>query len=640
MTQPVPAPFGSWKSPISAKDVFSNFVRMSSLQFDGNGLYWLEFRPSGRTTLVRRTPDGQISDITPADFDVRTRVHEYGGGAYLAAGAEVYFANFADQHWYRQKPGAAPLLLTQTPGRRFADAVADKRRNRLIAVREDHTTSSHQPVNSLVSIGLDHGDETELVAGNDFYASPRLSPDGKQLTWLTWNHPNMPWDGTELHVAEVLADGSLGSSVKIAGGLTESIFQPEWSPDGTLYFVSDRTGWWNLYRWQTGKVEALHPMQAEFGEPQWVFDMRTYAFASADQIVCTYIQQGLKHLAVLNTRSLEFKKIELPYTEIDDIQADANYAYFIGGAANIPMELVRLDLKTGEKQILRRSREIDIDPSYLSIGQPIEFPTEEGLTAFGFFYPSQNPDYAAPNGELPPLLVMSHGGPTSATSSGFRYGIQYWTTRGIAVLDINYGGSTGYGRAYRERLKGKWGIVDVADCVNGARYLASQGLVDGNRLAITGGSAGGYTTLCALTFHKVFKAGASYYGVSDLEALAQDTHKFESRYLDGLIGPYPERRDLYLERSPIHHVQNISCPMILLQGLDDPVVPPNQAEMMYQAVREQGLPVALITFPGEQHGFRKQENNIRALEAELYFYAKVFKFDLAEDIPPIEIENM
>jgi len=592
---------------------------------------------------VCRSPDRQTFDLTPPGYDVRTRVHEYGGGAYLAAGGVVYFSNLSDQRMYRQVPGSEPQPFTRTEGMRYADAILDASHGRIIAVREDHTTGAPQPVNTLVSISTAGGDDGQiLVSGNDFYSTPRLNPVGTRLAWLTWNHPNMPWDGAELWVAEVLPDGSLGARTLVAGGAAESIFQPEWSPDGTLYFISDRTGWWNLYRWDEGqgRVEPLCPMEAEFGKPQWGFGLSTYGFASAEKLVCAYSQNGFHRLASLDTRRQGFHELDIPYSVLSGIQVAPGQAFFIAGSATEPAALVRLDLATGETEVLRRSREVTVDPAYFSIGQSIEFPTDGGLTAHGFFYAPKNRDFTGVPGELPPLLVMSHGGPTDSTTPVFHYGIQYWTSRGFAVLDVDYGGSTGYGRAYRERLKGKWGIVDVADCANGARHLVTQGIVDGSRLAIRGGSAGGYTTLCALTFYDLFGAGASYYGIGDLEALARDTHKFESHYLDGLVGPYPERRDLYVSRSPIHHVEHLSCPLILMQGLDDPVVPPNQSQMMFDALRTRGLPVAYLTFAGERHGFVKAENRKRALEAELYFYSRIFEFELAEEIEPVHIENL
>ena len=633
------ASFGSWKSPITAEDVFAKFIGIRGIQTDQDTLYWGEFRPDGRTVIVCRMLDGHVEDITPPTYNSRTRVHEYGGGDYLMVDGVIYFSNFTDQRLYRQTQGSEPQPITKLEGMRYADFVMDRQREHLISVREDHTSGAPQPVNSLVTIAR-NGDERVIVSGNDFYSTPRLSPDGSLFAWLTWNHPNMPWDGTELWIAEVLPDGSLGVPTLVAGGKAESIFQPKWSPEGVLYFVSDRTGWWNLYRWREGNVEPLHPMDAEFGEPQWAFGMSTYDFASGERLICAYTQNGQYYLASLDTDSLEFKVLETPYTTIFELRAQGNSVYFAGGSSTQPVNLVKLDLTTGQIDVLRRARETTLDNAYFSAGRDLEFPTEGGLTAHGFFYPPTNRDYIGPSDERPPLLVMSHGGPTGATPAVLRYGIQYWTTRGFAVLDVNYGGSTGYGRTYRERLKGQWGIVDVADCINGARYLVDRGLVDGNRLAITGGSAGGYTTLCALTFHDTFKAGASHFGISDLEALAKDTHKFESHYLDGLVGPYPERREVYIARSPIHHTERLSCPMIILQGLDDPIVPPSQAQMMYEAVRARELPVAYLTFPGEQHGFVKAENNKRALEAELYFYSQVFKFKLSEAIEAIHIENL
>jgi dipeptidyl aminopeptidase/acylaminoacyl peptidase len=381
-------------------------------------------------------------------------------------------------------------------------------------------------------------------------------------------------------------------------------------------------------------------MEAEFGRPQWVFGMSTYAFESAARIVCSYTERGTWRLAVLDTETRHLEPIETPYTEIGGVRAAPGRIVFVGGSPTEPASVIQLDLDTRQTEVLRRSANVTVDAGYLSAPQAIEFPTENGLTAHAFFYPPQNCDCAAPPGERPPLLVISHGGPTAATSTVLNLGIQHWTSRGIAVLDVNYGGSTGYGRAYRERLNDHWGMVDVDDCVSGARYLVERGLVDENRLAIRGGSAGGYTTLAALTFRNVFKAGASYYGVSDLEALTKDTHKFESHYSDRLIGPYPARRDLYLERSPIHFTDRLSCPVILFQGLDDKIVLPNQAEMMVEALRAKGLPVAYVPFEGEQHGFRQAKNIKRALDAELYFYSRIFGFELAEPVEPVPIENL
>ena len=644
MAEPQVTPYGSWKSPITSDLIVSETIGLGQIALDGQDVYWVEGRPTegGRYVIVRRMLDGRTTDVTPPPFNARTRVHEYGGGAFAVADGTVYFSNFSDQRLYRQDPGAEPRPITPEADLRYADGIIDHRRSRMICVREDHTDPGREAVNAIVSLDLE-GDDSGgqvLVSGNDFYSSPRLSPDGSRLAWLTWNHPNMPWDGTELWVGELVADGSLGQSERVAGGEDESIFQPEWSPDGVLHFVSDQTGWWNLYRWRDGRVEPFIKVEAEFGLPQWVFGMSTYAFESTSRILCAYTQQGTWRLASLNTTTGELEPIEIPYSGTEYVQVASGRVVFLAGSPTEPTSVVQLNLATRELGVLRRSSEIMIDAGHLSIPQEIEFPTERGLTAYAFFYAPQNRDYVAPPGERSPLLVISHGGPTGKASSTLNLVIQYWTSRGIAVLDVNYGGSIGYGRAYRERLEGQWGIVDVDDCVNGARYLVEQGAVDGNRLAIRGGSAGGYTTLSALTFRDIFKAGASYFGVSDLEALAKDTHKFESRYLDRMVGPYPERRDLYRERSPIHFTHRLSCPMILFQGLEDKVVPPDQAETMFEAMRAKGLPVAYLPFEGEQHGFRRAENIKRALDAELYFYSRVFGFELADPVEAVPIENL
>ncbi len=643
MTQPQVAPYGSWESPISADLISEEGRRIIETVADGKDIYWVEMRPteSGRYVIVRRTPDGQMTDVTSAPFNARTRVHEYGGAAFVVSDRVIYFSNFSDQRLYHQTVGSTPRPLTPEGDLRYADGVVDAKRNRLICVREDHTDSEAEAVNALVAIGLDGTDNGQvLVSGNDFYAAPRLSPDGTRLAWMTWNHPNMPWDGAELWVGEINVDGSLSHTERVAGDVDESIFQPEWSPDGTLYFASDRTDWWNLYRYQAGTVEPLCEMEAEFGRPQWIFGMSTYRFVSANQIICTYTQDGIWHLASLDTDTGRLNQIETPYTSIANLQAIPGGVLFNASSSTESASIVHFDLTTRQFEVVCRSSEIEIDSGYFSTPQAIEFPTEDNLTAHAFFYPPRNRDYTPPADDLPPLLVISHGGPTSATSTALDLEIQYWTSRGIAVLDVNYGGSSGYGRAYRQRLNGQWGLVDVDDCVNGARYLVEQGYADGNRLAIRGGSAGGYTTLSALTFRDVFKAGASYYGISDLEAMTRDTHKFESRYLDSLIGPYPEEQGRYRERSPIHFTDRLSCPLILFQGLEDEVVPPNQAEMMVEALRVKGLPVAYVPFEGEQHGFRRSENIRRSLEAELYFYGQVFGFVPADAVEPIPIDNL
>jgi dipeptidyl aminopeptidase/acylaminoacyl peptidase len=636
------APFGSWKSPITAEAIVADSIGLSSIVLDGTDIYWLESRPqeAGRSVIVRRTADGKITDITPPEYNVRNRVHEYGGAAYTVVDRQVYFSNNSDNCLYvqdlRSEHPERVRQLTHDQTKRYADFTIDARHQRLICVQEEHDSADFEPLNTIVSINLTKPDDLYVMAGGcDFYAAPKLSPDGTKLAWLSWNHPNLPWDGTNLQIATV-SNGYLSAPTLIAGGANEAIFQPQWSSDDTLYFVSNRTGWGNLYCWHRGTVTDVCELDAEFSLPQWVFGMSTYALVGKHRIVCTYTQRGVWKLALINTLSGHLTHLNLPYTDISSVRATGNLVVCCAAAATETNEIISIDLVTESREILQRSNQLKIDPRYLSVPRTIEFPTTEG-TAHAFYYPPTNPDYQPLLGEKPPLLVKSHGGPTAATSNQLNLKTQYWTSRGFAVVDVNYGGSTGYGKAYQHRLDGKWGIVDVDDCTNAARYLVTQGLADADRLAISGGSAGGYTTLAALTFGDTFKAGASYYGVSDLAALAQDTHKFESRYLDRLVAPYPAKAKIYQDRSPLYFTHQLSCPIAFFQGLEDKVVPPNQAEMMVAALKEKGIPVAYVTFPTEQHGFREAANIKRALTGEFYFYARVFGFQPADDIEPISI---
>jgi dipeptidyl aminopeptidase/acylaminoacyl peptidase len=651
---PQAAPFGGWRSPIRAAEIASGQVPLSAPEIVGDDVYWLEGKPleGGRAVLVRLAADSR-EELTPAPYYVRTRVHEYGGGAYLVSGRTVFFSNFADQRLYRQDPSKPPEPITPEPsvpaGLRYADAQATQDGRWLICVRERHTAADgSEAINELIVLPANGEAEARIIAGgHDFYSSPRISPDGRRLAWLSWDHPRMPWDGCELWVADLSSDGSLSNERRMAGSPEESIFQPEWSAfddeSGTLYFVSDRSGWWNLYRLREGATEpeALAPMEAEFGTPQWTFGMSTYAFLADGRLACVMSQNGFDHLAFVRPGH-PLEVADLPYTAIAPrIRASGNTLIFVAASPTESAAVIRLDASSGKREVLRRSLETPPDASYVSRPRAIEFPTRDGKsTAHAIYYPPTNADFGGPPGELAPLIVQSHGGPTSMAPAQLNVGIQYWTSRGFGVVDVNYGGSSGYGRAYRDRLCGQWGIVDTEDCISAARYLAASGEVDGRRLAIRGGSAGGYTTLCALVFHQDFAAGASYYGVADCEALATDTHKFESRYLDGLIGPYPADREVYYARSPIHFADRLSCPVILFQGLEDRVVPPAQAEMMVAALEAKDLPVAYLAFEGEQHGFRKAETIQRTLEAELYFYSRVFKFPLADPVEPIEIENL
>ena len=632
---PETLPYGAWKSPITSDLLVAETIGLGGVIVDGGDIYWTESRPGegGRNVLVKRG----AGDVTPAPFNVRTRVHEYGGGAVTVHQGVVYFSNFADQRLCRLAPGDAAQPLTPEPGDgtryRYADGVIDAARNRWIGVREAH--AGGQVDNAIVAVDFGAiGAGRVLVQGSDFYAAPRLSPDGRMLAWLSWDHPNMPWVGTELWVAEIAADGGIGERRKIAGGPGESIAQPLWSPDGVLYLISDRNGWWNLYRcnaWGDAALRPVCPHAADFCPPPWVFGQSSYAFLAPGQIVCSYAEGAGTRLARLDVDSGRLTPLALPYSEFGGIktigdQAGGGKIVCGVGSPTGPGAIAIIDADTGATEVLRQSSAAAADPDlqrYFTAGRHLEFPTEHGLTAFANYYQPHNPDFAAPSGENPPLVVKCHGGPTSSASSGLSLGIQYWTSRGIAVLDVDYGGSTGYGRAYRDRLKGQWGVVDIDDCVNAAKYAAAEGLADAERAVITGGSAGGYTVLAALAGRDFFKGGASHYGVSDVAALARDTHKFESRYLDWLIGPYPERADLYAERSPLSHVDGLDRPVIFFQGSEDRIVPPNQTEMMVDALRRRGVPCGYLLFAGEQHGFRRAENIKRALDAELYFYAEL-----------------
>ena len=643
MSEHKSAPYGSWASPITIDLLLKGAVALTRgrLQWDGSDLYWSELRPTeaGRQVIVRRS-DGVNTDFTPAGFNARTRVHEYGGGQYSVSDGTVWFANFDDQRIYRQERGGRPVPITPAADIRHADLLVDPGRRRIFAVREDHTSGASEAVNTLVALDWKGDREAITVAsGNDFYSSPKLSPDSTRLAWLTWNHPNMPWDGTELWVGELDADGNATSARRVAGGPTESIFQPEWSPAGELYFVSDRNDWWNIYRVRGESDEPVFRRAAEFGVPQWAFGMTRYAFAGPSEIVCLYSEAGGTKLGLVDTLNGTLKQIELLYTDLSGVVVSGRRVAVVAASPTFSERALVIDIDTGAQEVVKVSNPAHIDPGYFSVPQAIEFPTEGGVTAHAFFYAPKNKDYEGPPGEQPPLVVHSHGGPTSSVGSSLNLEFQYWTSRGFGVVDVNYGGSSGYGRAYRMRLNGNWGVVDVDDCVNAARYLVGRGLADGKRVAITGGSAGGFTTLVALTKRDFFNAGASHFGIGDLVTFVKDTHKFESRYLDTLVGPYPERADLYRDRSAVNFADDLKCPVILFQGLEDKVVPPSQAEEFVAVCKKKKLPYAYVPFEGEQHGFRRAENIRRSIEGELYFYSQIFDFATADEIEPIDIQN-
>ena len=643
---PTTARYGTWKSPITVESLTGSVVSIQEPGSDGDATYWLEGRPAekGRSTLIR-LQDGVQTELTPAPFDVRSRVHEYGGGAWTASNGIVLVSNGTDNRIYQIDANGTNPITPEGPWR-YADLLIDVLHDRIIAVREDHTLEEIEPINTLVQLDLAGPNEDGgqvIISGTDFVASPALSPDGTQLSWLQWDHPNMPWDGCELWYSDVDVDGTLRDIHHVTGGPDESIVRPRWNNNGLPVFASDRTGWWQLYadRGDDGILPIMAPTEAEFAEPQWVFGMSTWDFTTDGRVVCAWNANGTWKLGRLDVAMTPINEYDLPFTTISDVhvQEEANKVLFLGSSPTDLGGLVRLDVETGEWEYLRKASTQEIDPAYISVPQPISWQSEGGAMAHGFYYPPKNADYTAPGNELPPLIVESHGGPTSQSTSDLSLKRQFWTSRGFAILDVNYGGSTGYGRDYRNRLQGNWGVVDVNDCVTGAEHLADEGVVDPARLAIRGGSAGGFTTLAALTSTQVFAIGVSSYGIGDLEALAKDTHKFESRYLDGLVGPYPAQKARYIERSPIHHVDRLESAMLLLQGLEDKVVPPNQATAMADAVRQKGLAVAHIEYEGEGHGFRRAETIHHAVLSELAFYGRIFRFAPADAVPDIHIDN-
>ncbi len=626
------ASYGSWKSPVTAERIATSVKGYGSVFVDGEVIYWLESRPNegGRNVLMRWENDHPSTDVTPKEYNVRTKVHEYGGGAFTVDRGVVYFVNFADQRLYKQN-GSSVAPLTE-PGTRFADLLVTP--HGIVAVGETH--QEERVDNFLALIDSTTGQHRILAGQHDFFSSPVIHPDGTKLAWLTWDHPNMPWDGSELWVADFSTQG-LSNIQKVAGGDSESIFQPKWSSDGVLYYVSDKSNWWNLYRLEGEGVVSIYPLEAEFGLPQWVFGMSTWGFCG-DQIIAAYQKDGVWKLVQIPLKGGNAKTLSFEAKLISTLRTGNGFVAFAAGFAADSQKIVKIDLASQHVQLIGGDvLDPGIDPGYFSIGELISYPSADGRVAYAFYYAPRNKDYHAPAGEMPPLLVKSHGGPTGQCTGSFSWVIQYWTSRGFAVLDVNYGGSTGYGREYRQLLNGAWGIVDKEDCEYGAGYLVSEGLADENRLAIDGGSAGGYTTLCALTFGNTFKVGASYYGVSDLTALSLDTHKFEARYNDRLVGPYPEAKLLYDERSPNCHIDKLNCPVIFFQGTEDKIVPPNQAEMMYEALKKRGLLTKLVMYEGEQHGFRKAENIRNALEEELKFFLEAFRTKKMDDRRAMDI---
>jgi dipeptidyl aminopeptidase/acylaminoacyl peptidase len=636
------APFGSWDSPFKLERLTEKVVFLTEARAIDGVRFWIEGRPEegGRQVFVRREPDGSITRLTPEGFNVRSRVHEYGGAATLVSGDLIVVSDFVTGRLHRVVRPTELVPITPERQWRYADAIHDAARDRLIAIRENHepdVVEQHgEWVNDLVAIDLDSGEVTVLASGSDFYSAPRLSPDGTTLVWVEWHHPNLPWDGTELRLANFAADGALADPRTIAGSRRDWISQPRWSPGGILHFAAENTGWMNLYRFVEGRIEQVTDLQAEVVPPDWTFGQVHYDFLADGGIVGLARSDGRDSLIRIS-RTGEITPIDTPFTEIGSISVDGDRFVVRAAGPTSPATVAEIDLE-GNVEVLRRATPFLPEPEDTSIPQHLEFPTKGNRIAHGNFYPPTNRSFTGPEAELPPLIVTSHGGPTGSAFTAFQTGIQLFASRGYAVLDVDYGGSTGYGREYRERLVGEWGIVDVDDCVAGARYLAEQGLVDGQRQAIRGGSASGFTTLAALAFTKQFDAGCTYFGIGDLRAFVKDTHKFESRYLESLVGPWPEAKQLYLDRSPALHADQITSPVLVQQGEEDMVVPKEEGERIVDALFERRVPHAYLLYPGEDHGFRSKEAITRSFGAELSFYAQVFGFEPADDIEPVEIQ--
>jgi dipeptidyl aminopeptidase/acylaminoacyl peptidase len=642
---PVIAPFGSWVSPVTAEALSGGRVNFEDLRSVNGRLYWTETEPAagGISELFSMGRDTAAAQVSPVGSNVRTRVHEYGGAAFVVVGDTVYYSEFTDQRLYALKPGSSAVPLTPT-GYRYADCTAPPASggsvDSLICVRQDHTAPP-QVRNALVRLPLPDGGAGEvLYSDSDFVAYPRVSPDGHRLAFISWNHPNMPWDATELKVA-MLNGPRMTAPLTVAGGPAESVIEPQWDTDGTLYFISDRSGYWNLYALRSAAVHAVWPRTAEFANPLWTLGQANYALLGDGRAILRFGQQGLDRLALVDLRRGAARTLDLPYVEYSDLtRVDVGHVAVIAYTADAPQTIVGIDVRSGKAQTLHRAGSALLSPSAVSIATPIDFPSAHERVAHAFYYPPRNPAFQAPPGALPPLLALVHGGPTAQASAAYSSRIQFWTSRGFAVVDVNYGGSSGYGRVYRQELDGNWGVVDVEDVIAAARYLISTGRADPAHTAISGGSAGGYTVLAALSTSDVFRAGADYYGISDMTALARDTHKFESRYLDSLIGPLPQAQSVYASRSPLNHLDGFKAPLIVFQGADDPVVPPNQSALIVEALRARRVPVAYLLYPGESHGLRKPENVVGSLRSELSFYGQIFGFKPAEQLVPLTIENL
>ena len=621
--------FIPWESPITEDDVIHESLNISDIHIDGDDVYWIEKRDDedGRNVIIKKDNNGNVTDVIPNKFNAKTNVHEYGGGSFSVSNGIVIFSNYPDNRLYKvSEADPLPTPITKDdPNLRYANIAFDNFHNRIITVHENHTNPNNI-INSLVSINLEAPNNMITIkSGADFYSSPSINPDSTKLAWIEWNHPNMPWDSTSLHVGNISDDGSLLNHKQISGFQNESVSNPIWSPDGILHYISDSSGWWNIFCLKGTQEINLTPIKAEFTQPQWQLGINFYDFISEDNIVCSYTQNGMWKLALLSTSDKQIKQILPEFTEIGraGIKASKEKIVSILGSYDSGYKLYEYNIQNTQISQISSKEDPDINKAYYSTPQNIEYETKGYQQSNGFYYKPTNPFHESSK-TLPPLIVITHGGPTAATNGTLNLEIQYWTSRGFAVLDVNYRGSTGYGTQYRKQLNGKWGIYDVEDCISGAIHLVNKGEVNPDQLIIKGRSAGGYTALAALTFSDVFTAGVSYYGISDLTALAEETHKFESRYLDSMIGKYPEHKQEYKNRSPIFHIDKITSPILLFQGLKDKIVPPNQSQNMANLLTQKGIYNSLITFVNESHGFKEPENIKKCLIEELKFYEYIF----------------
>lgn len=630
--------YGTWKSSISSEDLVKDVFRFSFLDVSKTHLYFGEGRPKekGRVALLSLDLDGKQKELLPDTFNMRSRVHEYGGKSFTVYKDEVFFINNEDQDIYKlDKKGHVPRI-TKQPQYRFGDLCVTPDGSYLYCVLEDH--SKILVDNSIARICLKTNEMQIVASGYDFYGCLAISKDSAKLAFICWKHPNMPWDHTELFIANISEKKGLIDITQIASGA--SIIHPQFTEEGVLYYISDVSSFWNLYSFDGNNSHPVAPVDMEIGGPLWVFGMKKYAFLEDHKIACIGTKKAIDGLYFLDLKTKSYERIDLPFTHFSDLHLFKDSLVFQAASPTHFSCLVKYDLKTNEYEILKEFAKNTIDKEEISIPDAVSFPTEGGKTAYGFYYPPKNKHYHGSKDEKPPVIIHCHGGPTGHTSPTISLNRLYFTSRGFGVFELNYSGSSGYGTAYRERLKKNWGVVDTQDCVNAARYLSEKGLADPNRLIVEGGSAGGFTVLGSLTFSDVFKAGACYYGVSDLEALAQDTHKFEAHYLDNIVGFYPEDKNTYIERSPIRHVEKLSCPVIFFQGTEDKVVPPSQSDVMVEALRKKKIPVSYLLFEKEAHGFRIADTIKTCVEAELFFYGKIFGFTPSDHLKEIEIENL